>query len=86
MRSNTEMDSTAFPDDLVQAQRDWDATYEALAAPRQHGTTALRRRLLRLSARIWWHPFWTTRPSGVPAARAELRRQARADQPRVPAT
>lgn len=39
-------------------------------------TTALRRRLLHLSVRLRWHPYWNTRPS-VPAARTELRRLAR---------
>ncbi|WP_327328772.1 hypothetical protein OG735_41665 (plasmid) [Streptomyces sp. NBC_01210] len=74
------MDASAFPHNLVQAQRDFGATYEALAAPGRHGNTELRRRLLRLSVRILWHPFWTAHPSGAPAARIELRRQARADQ------
>ncbi|MFG2632252.1 hypothetical protein [Streptomyces sp. NPDC048473] len=71
------MDVTDFPDDLVQAQRAWDATYDALAARRPCDTTALRRRLLRLSVRLWWHPYWETAPS-VPAARSELRELARA--------
>ncbi|MEU1439555.1 hypothetical protein ABZ438_36620 [Streptomyces sp. NPDC005786] len=73
------MDAPTFPADLVQAQRDLNATYDALATPHQHGNTALRRRLLLLSARIWWHPFWDTRPLGRLADRAELRRQARGD-------
>lgn len=73
------MDSTAFPPDLVQAQRDWNTTYRALAAPRPPDSTALRRRLLRLSVRLWWHPYWNTVPS-VPAARMELRQLARSRQ------
>ncbi|WP_413254375.1 hypothetical protein [Streptomyces europaeiscabiei] len=44
------MDSTDFPDDLVQMQHAWNAAYEALAAPRPRDTTALRRRLLLLYA------------------------------------
>ncbi|MGW2112387.1 hypothetical protein [Streptomyces sp. NPDC001948] len=64
-----------FPDDLVQAQRDWLATYQQLAQPRPRRTTALRRRLLDLSAYLLWHPFWST-PPGTPAARVELRRLA----------
>ncbi|WP_327259917.1 MULTISPECIES: hypothetical protein [unclassified Streptomyces] len=44
---------TDFPDDLVQTQPAWNATYDALAAPRPRDTTALRRRLLRLSGRLW---------------------------------
>ncbi|MFE2204531.1 hypothetical protein [Streptomyces rubiginosohelvolus] len=62
------MDATAFPDDLVQTQHAWNATYAALTAPRPHDSTALRRRLLHLSVRLWWHPYWQTAPS-VPAAR-----------------
>ncbi|MFE9674694.1 hypothetical protein ACFYO5_11340 [Streptomyces sp. NPDC006259] len=71
------MDMTDFPDDLVQTQAAWNATYDALAAPRPRNTTALRRRLLLLSGRLWWHPYWETVPS-VPAARCELRQMARA--------
>ncbi|MFF3876052.1 hypothetical protein [Streptomyces sp. NPDC001978] len=72
------MDSTDLPDDLVQMQRAWNAAYEALAAsPSCDTSTALRRRLLRLSVRLWWQPYWKSVPS-VPAARAELRQLARA--------
>ncbi|HEY5834023.1 hypothetical protein [Streptomyces sp.] len=65
----------AFPDDLVQAQRDWYATYRELAATGTAGThtTVLRRRLVRLSVRITAHPYWTTLPGSVPAARMELK-------------
>ncbi len=77
-----------FPDDLVQAQRDWYATYRRLAAagsaPTDRTTdqatdqataqtTVLRRRLVRLSVRIAAHPFWTTLPGTAPAARMELK-------------
>ncbi|WSD74685.1 hypothetical protein OG978_45650 (plasmid) [Streptomyces sp. NBC_01591] len=41
-----------FPDDLVRAQRDWLATYRQLAESRPRHTTALRRRLLDLSAQV----------------------------------
>ncbi|MFJ8770516.1 hypothetical protein [Streptomyces clavifer] len=71
------MESFPFPDDLVQAQRAWHAAYRDLAAPRPRHTTALRRRLLVLSVRIQWHPFWSTPGGRVPAARVELRRLAR---------
>ncbi len=71
------MDATDFPDDLVQTQAAWNTTYDALAAPRPRDTAALRRRLLRLSVRLWWHPYWETAPS-VPMARSELRQLARA--------
>lgn len=30
-----------------------------------------------LSTRLWWHPFWVS-PDSKPAARVELRSQARA--------
>jgi hypothetical protein len=70
------MDATHFPDDLVQTLHAWNATYDALAAPHRRDITALRRRLLRLSVRLWWHPYWDTARS-VPAARTELRHLAR---------
>ncbi|GAA3754041.1 hypothetical protein [Streptomyces tremellae] len=72
------MDATDFPDDLVRTQAAWNATYDALAASRLRDTTVLRRRLLRLSVRLWWHPYWQMAPA-VPAARCELRRLPRAD-------
>ncbi|MCM1943516.1 hypothetical protein NC239_35555 [Streptomyces sp. G3] len=71
------MDAIDFPDDLVQTQAAWNAAYDALAAPRPCDTTALRRRLLRLSVRLWWHPYWETAPSAS-AARTELRQMVRA--------
>jgi hypothetical protein len=71
------MAHTSFPHDLVQAQHDWNRTYAALATPQPLHTTALRRRLLRLSTRIFWHPFWSTGPGRSPAARVELRRLVR---------
>ncbi|GGZ42601.1 hypothetical protein [Streptomyces poonensis] len=69
------MHATDFPDDLIQTQHAWTATYTALAV-RPDDTAALRRRLLRLSVRLWWHPYWRTVPA-VPAARTELRQLAR---------
>lgn len=71
------MDAKDFPHDLVQTQAAWNATYDALTAPRPNDTTTLRRRLLRLSVRLRWHPYWETVPS-LPRARAELRQLARA--------
>ncbi|MEV3972840.1 hypothetical protein AB0K68_32625 [Streptomyces sp. NPDC050698] len=71
------MGVTDCPDDLVQTQADWNATYQALAASRPRDTTALRLRLLLLSVRLWGHPYWETAPS-VPAARSKLRQLARA--------
>jgi hypothetical protein len=59
-----------FPDDLAQAQREWSATYRQLAE--RPGRTELRRRLYRLSAEVFFHPFWQQRrPS--PAAWWDLR-------------
>ncbi|WP_405577848.1 hypothetical protein [Streptomyces sp. NBC_01190] len=65
----------AFPDELVQAQRDWYATYRELAGTGALGTrtTVLRRRLVRLSVRITAHPFWATLPGTAPAARMALK-------------
>lgn len=71
------MDSTTFPEDLLQTQHAWNATYRALAAPRPRDAAALRRRLLHLSVRLWWHPYWNTVPAD-PAARARLRQRTRA--------
>ncbi|MEU4084357.1 hypothetical protein [Streptomyces aureus] len=66
----------SFPDDLVQLEVAWCRTYDALAVSRPVANTRLRRRLLVLSARLWWHPFWSG-PGRMPAARLELRRRAR---------
>ncbi|MFD3641550.1 hypothetical protein [Streptomyces griseus] len=74
------MESFPFPDDLVRAQQDWHAAYRALAVPRPRGATELRRRLLALSVRIHWHPFWSTPDGWSPAARVELRRRAGGQQ------
>ncbi|WP_030800032.1 hypothetical protein [Streptomyces sp. NRRL F-3273] len=63
-----------FPDDLIAAQQAWHATYRALAAPRPRHATELRRRLLLLSVRIEWHPFWASPAGCPPAARVELHR------------
>ncbi|MGQ7754892.1 hypothetical protein ACUN29_41825 (plasmid) [Streptomyces sp. WC2508] len=65
----------------IRAQRDWLAAYRQLAEPCPRRTTVLRRRLLDLSARVQWHPFWST-PPGTPAARVELRRLAHRQEQR----
>ncbi|MFC9431666.1 hypothetical protein [Streptomyces sp. NPDC056987] len=70
------MASPTFPEDLLQAQREWNRTYEALAASCP-GTTVLRRRLLRLSDVIAHHPFLAGGPGRSSALRCELRRAAR---------
>ncbi|MEU3501690.1 hypothetical protein ABZ726_13245 [Streptomyces hundungensis] len=67
-----------FPLDLVQAQREWTRTYEALA--RTPFRTVLRRRLQLLSCRIAAHPYWEAGTGRSTAARTELRRQARAEE------
>ncbi|MFK0230854.1 hypothetical protein ACIQUL_34375 [Streptomyces sp. NPDC090303] len=70
-----------FPDDLVSAQEAWTRTYAALARPRTPGTagtTVLRRRLIRLSAAVYFHPYWS-RPRPA-AGRADLLRQVRERQ------
>lgn len=59
-----------FSDDLVRTQRAWNSTYQALAACRPADNTPLRRRLLRLSVRLYWHPYLASRPATRPALRA----------------
>ncbi|MBT2392578.1 hypothetical protein J7E87_24895 [Streptomyces sp. ISL-1] len=71
---------TMFPHDLVRAQHDWNRTYAALAAPRPGNTTVLRRRLLRLSVEVFWHPFWSTGRGRSPAARVALRQHVHAQE------
>ncbi|MGW5612056.1 hypothetical protein ACWEWI_39755 [Streptomyces sp. NPDC003753] len=71
------MEHVPFPRDLTELQADWQRTYAALAVPRPMPTTALRRCLQTLSSRLLFHPYWS-RPGWVPAARVELRGQARA--------
>ncbi|WP_030622368.1 hypothetical protein [Streptomyces sclerotialus] len=73
--------TTPFLQDLIEAQREWNRTYQALAARPTH-TAALRHRLQLLSARIAGHPFWTATERRSAATRAELRRQARAAEER----
>ncbi|MET7361634.1 hypothetical protein ABZS76_24725 [Streptomyces sp. NPDC005562] len=63
-----------IPHDLVRTQREWTRTYEKLAV--HPGRTALRRRLIRLTARLHFHPRLRD-----PAARMELRRLARRGTP-----
>ncbi|MEU3838348.1 hypothetical protein [Streptomyces microflavus] len=79
------MDHLRFPDDLIRAQQQWHDTYRALAAPRPRPATELRRRLLALSVRIHWHPFWATPPGRTPAACVELRQRTAADRTQVAA-
>ncbi|MGE7390856.1 hypothetical protein ACQKM2_35815 [Streptomyces sp. NPDC004126] len=66
-----------FPEDLITLQQAWQQTYAALVqAPAGAGTTALRRRLITLSARLCTHPYWS-RPAGWRTGGVELRRAAR---------
>ncbi|WP_329468714.1 hypothetical protein [Streptomyces sp. NBC_01431] len=65
-----------FPPDLLQAQREWTRTYEALA--HQPFRTVLRRRLQLLSSRIARHSYWSAKGGRPSSDRTELRRQARA--------
>ncbi|MER5853653.1 hypothetical protein ABT126_43890 [Streptomyces sp. NPDC002012] len=61
----------------MHAERERHAAYLALTTIRPADNTPLRRRLLQLSAQVWWHPFWGTRYGRMPAARIALRRFAR---------
>lgn len=66
-----------FPMDLVDLQEAWLRTYDALATlPGEAATTALRRRLITLSCRLYAHPYWSV-PGRSRAAGTALRRQAR---------
>ncbi|MFI5831426.1 hypothetical protein ACIA6C_29930 [Streptomyces sp. NPDC051578] len=70
-----------FPDDLLALQRAWLRTYTDLAeAPPASGLTALRRRLIALSGRLYTHSYWTA-PAGWRAGGVELRRAARSHTP-----
>ncbi|MFF4607872.1 hypothetical protein ACFY12_34685 [Streptomyces sp. NPDC001339] len=71
------MTSYSFPDDLLQAQREWYAAYQQLATTENPAqTTVLRRTLQRLSVHIATHPYWASIPGRAPAARMALKRQA----------
>ncbi|WP_413755085.1 hypothetical protein [Streptomyces sp. MMBL 11-3] len=77
------MKSAPFSLELVQLQAAFNRTYAALAAPASYpaGAVELRRRLLVLSVRLRWHPFWTgPGPGRGAAARVQLRRQVRAQE------
>ncbi|MEU6882465.1 hypothetical protein [Streptomyces sp. NPDC046712] len=67
-----------FPEDLVTAQRSWAAVYAELARPGTARTTVLRRRLLHLSAAVYFHPYWDhPRPAAGRADLADLVRTER---------
>ncbi|RII09628.1 hypothetical protein DSC45_30480 [Streptomyces sp. YIM 130001] len=65
------MAQRTLPHDLVRTQQEWDRTYRALAQ-RPGRRAVLRRRLLRLSTRLYFHPALAR-----PGARVELERLAR---------
>ncbi|NEA54142.1 hypothetical protein G3I60_08235 [Streptomyces sp. SID13666] len=71
----------SFPHDLLQAQREWYAVYGQLADRTSSSTaaqtTALRRRLHRLSVQVSTHPYWEAHTGRAPAARMALRELAR---------
>ncbi|MFJ9824914.1 hypothetical protein ACIRSU_11115 [Streptomyces sp. NPDC101160] len=74
------MECTPFPSDLLDAQTSWITVYEALARPCPTRATALRRHLIRLSAQVYFHPYWARpaaggRPELLLAARAQHHRQ-----------
>jgi hypothetical protein len=53
------------PEDLAHAQEEWHATYRQLAG---HQRTVLRRRLIRLSSQVMFHPYWQGRQTAARAA------------------
>lgn len=69
------MEQHTYPTDLVQAQIDYHRAYQALAADPYDSPTALRRRLLHLSAQVLFHSYWAR--IGGRARLEGLRRQAR---------
>ncbi|WP_344570585.1 hypothetical protein [Streptomyces axinellae] len=65
------------------AQRAWHRTDAALASPAPADPSALRRRLLLLSTRIWWHPAGDAPSSvGRGPGTAALRRHVRDERSR----
>ncbi|POX43404.1 hypothetical protein C3486_00280 [Streptomyces sp. Ru73] len=68
--------SVRFPQDLIELQRARNHAYAELAG-RSGNPTVLRRRLLRLCARLHWHPHFDGSDGRSPGARAELRRRVR---------
>ncbi|WP_433855177.1 hypothetical protein [Streptomyces kronopolitis] len=70
------MEQHIYPTDLVQAQIACHRAYRALAADPRGSSTTWRRRLLHLSARVLFHPYWAE--TGGRARLEGLRRQARA--------
>ncbi|MFJ7069701.1 hypothetical protein [Streptomyces sp. NPDC101115] len=77
------MARTTFPPDLLDAQTRWITVYEALARPCPARTTALRRRLIDLSGRVYFHPYWDRPQAG---GRPELLCAARHEQSREEVT
>ncbi|MGW2137647.1 hypothetical protein ACWCW2_16760 [Streptomyces sp. NPDC001773] len=72
---------SALPEDLITAQRAWERTYRSLADPaNRQQTTALRRRLLELSAKMWWHRYWQQAGTGQ---RGALRSSEREREPGI---
>ena len=67
-----------FPADLVQAQRDWYATYRQLAGAAGSQTTVLRRRLVRLSVQVTAHPYWATVPSRLRCSTSKVELDSKA--------
>ncbi|MEU3843636.1 hypothetical protein AB0E88_26790 [Streptomyces sp. NPDC028635] len=54
-----------IPDDLARAVDEWHATYRQLAAQQR---TVLRRRLVKLSGQVLFHPHWDGRRTSAAAA------------------
>ncbi|MFF3313003.1 hypothetical protein [Streptomyces sp. NPDC002952] len=65
----------SFPPDLVDLHLAYARTYRALASDAGRSRTRLRRDLLRLGARVLYHPYWSQRPGSAAAGWAALREQ-----------
>ncbi|MBM9624197.1 hypothetical protein [Streptomyces zhihengii] len=71
------MTQTRYPHELIETQQDLDRAYARLVRPAgPGGSTALRRRVIRLSAQLLAHPYWSSEASAG-ASLGELRAQAR---------
>ncbi|WP_257137055.1 hypothetical protein [Streptomyces sp. gb14] len=74
------MSTAPLSESAIAAQRAWHATYRALAVPRPRHAGGLRCRLLHLSVRIHWHPWWSPPAGWSPTTRVEVCRMTALDR------